>query len=403
MNIKFKTIFEYILILCAILCSGTVIFNIKYNSVFIPFFVLLTIVYNIVLNGKKLKIKYNIYALGLILGIILINTIIHINDQVSLNGIIQMFLYVIGVCFLSNSIGLKSFMKKYINIVVILAVIAVIIFYLVKVGWLKATFELVNGKIYTTSFLHILGWNYSYFSRLSGLFHEPGMFQIILNVALLFLANNILENKNKKKLKFYSIQLIILVIAVILTKSTSGYLALNLVLIGFFLKLGIKLKGKKKTIFFLSMIPIAVVITIFLLNSDVVTLKMKSTNVSYSIRSNDLVSGLQIILDRPIFGLGYLSNSYYSTIFSYDINNISNGLIQSSIMFGIPFIIIYLGLLIKNTQNNRYEYPKIMIILIILLEECVESWMFFPISLFFIFNWKIDTEKEEEKLNAKNS
>ena len=95
MKIKLESVLKYLVVLMAILCSGTVIFNIKYNSIFIPLWCMFSALTNLINNGQRKVLINNLKVPCVIFCLILVNTIFWIADGVQLNGIAQIMFYMI--------------------------------------------------------------------------------------------------------------------------------------------------------------------------------------------------------------------------------------------------------------------------------------------------------------------
>ncbi len=388
-----KKFWAYILVLFAILCSGTVIFNIKYNSVFIPIFIVIAGICNATMNQGKVRLQQNKLTVVILLVFLFINSLVHSFDGVALNGVVQIALYIVGVYLITNAIGFGEYRRVYIDVVVVLSVISLIVLFCVNTGILSAHKEIINGKGFLISSLHVVGWENTIFrNRLCGLFHEPGMFQIIINIAILYSLDEIIGVSDFSGVKKQLFQIIILIITLLETRSTAGYLVFGFEVVYFLWKKRKTIRNKFLKILYWSTIPIFGVVMASMLKSDVVVSKLQSTNISFSIRMNDFISGIKMIFLQPILGLGYESKLYYSSIEEYGIDSMSNGIFNIAIMLGVPFIICVLVLLIRNMRRQKWNVSLIIVLFVFVIQGLVESWFFFPVSLAFLFSWKEQKE-----------
>lgn len=369
---------DYVTVLFMILCSGTVFFNIKFNSVFIPMFCMFSILCNIV-NGYWRK---NRALFICVIVLVLFNGAVHLFDNVAWNGIIQIILYIVGTSFACSSMSFERYKFVYIKVVIILTSIAIFVSFCVTEGLVDHIKININGSFYQMAFLHVVGWGDTVFNtRMCGLFHEPGMFQIILNLGVLFVTDNIVKFGARQK----SItQLIFLSLGVLLTRSTSGYIILCVILSVLYFRVKKHLKKAITKIFYYLTIPIVVLVGYGILSSEVVTDKFASTNISYAIRRNDLYAGILMLLKNPILGYGYNSKLYNSVAKGYGMDSMSNGVIGLMLMFGIPVAGTLLFLLVRGTNKIEWSINKKIVFLVLLLEEMTESWFFFPVSLAFM-------------------
>lgn len=370
---------DYITVLLMILCSGTVFFNIKYNSIIIPLFC----IYSTVCSMGRGRWKKNKFWIIELVVIMFLNGIFHIFDEVAWNGVIQNVLYIIGTGMACASMSFERYKNVYIKIVSVLTVIAICVFMGVSTGVLEHIKTNVNGSFYQMALLHVVGWGDTVFNtRMCGLFHEPGMFQIILNIAVLYITDNILELGIKRR---STVQLILFIFAILLTRSTSGYIVLCITLSILYVR------GKKyakkwitKVIYYLA-IPIVIIIGYNILSSEVVIGKFTTTNISYNIRLNDIYAGMSMLFQKPILGYGYNSMSYTSIANSYGMDGMSNGVIGLLLMFGIPLATILIVVMLRNTKKLKWNVNRKIVIMVLFLEELTESMFFFPVSLAFLF------------------
>ncbi len=382
---KYETgFFEYFLVWAMIMCSGTVVFNIKYNSEFIPMFAAFSLFLCIKKYGGRVKIA-NMKQFILLITIILLNCLIHIFSGIAWNGIVQILLYIIGTWMVFSIIDLERYQTIYINLVVILALISMLVLFAGDVDIIPTERRNINGKYYLISLLHVVGWENTRFSRICGLFHEPGMYQIILNTAILFCGNKLLNEIDKTTM----IQVIILTVTLFLTRSTSGYIVFTMIAFAVWWKIkNIKMKRQWRFLYLLSF-PLLCGVLLRILTSNTIINKFSTKNISFRIRTNDLLSGIKVIFSRPILGYGYSSESYLRGISAFEIEDMSNGIIGFVIMFGILAMIVVLVCLFVNVRKQHWKINSNFVILFYLIEASVESWIFFPVSLAMIF-WRED-------------
>ncbi|WP_180901249.1 hypothetical protein [Martelella soudanensis] len=197
---------------------------------------------------------------------------------------------------------------------------AVFIFFLVHgiINWLIVSFAFQlfhpSPGIKAYNFLIFFGMNEKYFGihRSQGLFWEPGVFQIYLNVALHFFLFY-------KRQKFWAG---LALVSVILTLSTTG-----IVIAGLQMAYAV-IRGRgspvNKALIILLSLPLLIVYVEFA--STVVTDKISGDRAgSYWSRSFDTRNGLAIALDNP-FGIGF-DPSVYQAIAKQNIFNIQTNIV----------------------------------------------------------------------------
>ena len=381
----------YVLTWFMLMCSGTVIFNIKYNSLFILLFVMYSVSYAVLKEKGKLKIKTNEFVLFLaIVCFMLGSTIIHFNDGVAVNGVVQKLLYLLGTWFACKSMSYKEYKYCYENLTILLCVVAIIIQMLCILGWLPYHWTDINGRLFPLAVGHCVSWRNGDFYRLCGLYIEPGMFQIIINIALMYLIDDISRNDNKKGKRRTALYFIVYIVSVLMTMSTSGYIILIIIISIGIIRCWNHISNKqiKKVLFIL--IPIVLAIIIYaVLHSSVIVDKFEKNNYSLLIRKNDILAGISLIFNRPILGYGYGTRKLSDAFNTVGIANISSGLIGESISFGIVVTIILLVLMITNVKRNS-KYISNASMIVYLISNMSEACLFFPIMLAFCFSFKLD-------------
>lgn len=236
---------------------------------------------------------------------------------------------------------------------------------------------------YYYSFLYI--FNYMLyeplvFPRIMGLFFEPGVNQIYLNL-LLYIS--LFQRPNRK----YSA---LATIAVLSTASTTGYLVLAIIWLAYIWVNWWHISLKYRLV-------------VLLLNLLIIPLTLSNVSNkfhgsgkgSFEARNVDLTIGLKILYNNPIFGIGFNYDKYYQqgNIFINQIktevvrfrgpyergssNSVIRLLFSLGIILSIPFL---LGLYYQDIFRDRL---LIFVILILCLSS--EALLLFPFFLMIIY------------------
>jgi hypothetical protein len=143
------------------------------------------------------------------------------------------------------------------------------------------------------------GLHNTYWLRNTGLFREPGVFQIFLNLALAFH----LFCSNRANIK----KVIIYVVAIITTTSTTGFIALALLFCAYLVYKNPNIK-KNSVTWVLLVITIIVSILFYFGISDKLDYSLNKlsdiTNPSTISRVGSIYANVDIWMDYPIFGIG---------------------------------------------------------------------------------------------------
>lgn len=214
--------------------------------------------------------------------------------------------------------------------------------------------------------------------RNSGIFWEPGMYQIYLNLYLLYtLYRSDISPKKRMMLTLYCIA------AVFTTGSVTG-VALCTVIISLYGALGIKKFGIK---IFAVICILAALTVVFPYLMNMINTKM-TVGHSYSTRVSDISVGLELFLKKPIWGYGVYSTEYaeyYGSIYGTNRGN-TNGLIMMLIQSGTVGAIVVLlqlyGLLrfLRTQFSARMSISFIIWFFVSLCNEPIAN----HVSVFFI-------------------
>ncbi|MEA4964569.1 MAG: O-antigen ligase family protein [Oscillospiraceae bacterium] len=215
--------------------------------------------------------------------------------------------YVLAILFV-GSIDVKKWLSAYAQVMFIIAVASIIIYFLYifvpRLLSILPVVKNVNGQISHSVLVAISPIN----NRNYGLFWEPGAFQTYLTLALLV---ELFQNKMQSVFK-----VIVLCLALITTFSTAGYLVLALILLCAFSD-GIfnRAMHKPLRIFCIVLIVVAVV-AYYIIQYSAPSLygtlfgkveryfQTQSADSSAGVRISSFVDAFRAFFDNPIFGVG---------------------------------------------------------------------------------------------------
>ena len=231
---------------------------------------------------------------------------------------------------------------------------------------------------------HVMRDDPSLLPRPDGFFWEPGVFQLYLNLYL-YLCLFVFKNKW---------QTIIAVIATLTTQSTTG-VVICLILISYYITIEYINKGTLASRIRKTFVGIAILIPFIILTSGNVEDKLYGDMKGSSwAREYDLITGINVIINNPIIGIGFDYGQYYklSRTLGYqdtaldnsstiDRGN-SNGIIFLFYSVGIPLGLVFLIGLV----NQKFFKHKLLISLIFIISCLSESLIFTPFLLIFIYS-----------------
>lgn len=375
---KFYKMFDYLCVFMLIASSG-VYYMQQLNM---PITGVLLVVTGFFINyfyGNPLR--SNCLKVMIMLGIVFSNIILTVHNGINYNGVIIVCMQLFFLLELTSNMSFEKFKHIFLNIMVFEAILSVCCFFWVDVfaisnlplqKWEMAPTGPVNMTPY-----YIVGWTAGSFGRNSGWFGEPGAHQIFLNLALVYA---LMLDKNQRGKIF---KIIILIVAVLTTQSTTGYMCLALALCSSVFSSG-KYENSSKVLAIIGLTILYYVES----SMDVISDKL-SGGGSYRTRENDTVGGYRIALSAPIIGYGMYRTNTAEIYATEGIGTISNGLASMAIGFGIIVVLIYLiSILFGMKKNIKSQFFSIALIFAMIV-FCMnaEGGATLPIYMLWLFDW----------------
>ena len=258
-----------------------------------------------------------------------------------------------------------------------------------------------QGKDINSHYFYNLFFAYSstvHRNRNIGIYNEPGMYQIILCVAMALLLYSNIEECIKTKKKYF----IILSLAIVTTQSTTGYINL-LILLGTYILGSSKYKEKSFVRFILFILLVVAVIILFMgsqskIISDVVINKIfkdGSFNLKASTglaRLESMTADIKIALQYPL-GIGYEKyKMMWSGYIRANINDVSStsGLTTQLATIGIFPTVYFVYNIVKGLRRTSADWmSSIGIISIyffsVVSEPTYSFTLFFAISMLNLY------------------
>lgn len=402
LTIEKKKLFHYLLVYCLIISQGSVLYN-RYAD----YFILLIIgAASLFILNRKSQMRYSKdIAFFILLSIALGCTVVASSGGLSVfsaGNFLSRFLLVFLVYYFDKD----EFVQRYVNLVLVLALISLVVFTIQYIDFNLVTkilpaYRTESTTYYGGVFASVVGWHST---RNIGLATEPGRHQVYLISALYFLLfkNNYLSYGPKMNMAAR----IILIITIITAQSTTGYLALIILLAGYLLAKSSddnvtderKLRNKTKVCILL-LVFIAGVYTIYggsdtfiykffinkLFNSSG---QIDLTVSSGSSRVVSILTDLSIAIKHP-FGMGYVP---YQQIwlankvgFTPDTSSCV-GLTSScaALGFHVVFLVLYFYLS-KAWKNSTGIIEFLVLVLIFVNTSLAQPNLCFPPMMIMFF------------------
>lgn len=228
MRISKKASIHYILLYLAIAFQGSVIYKL-FDFYYMVFVLGCTFLFLLSGGYKRLNKKYALWALAIcaLLGM----NHFYTNGSTSI-GTVGNFFSRFCIAFLCIAYDEEHAIERLQRIIVFIATLNLVEFAigLTPANRLFSVFPSFDSNGITYNCSIFFAARVSDMSRNSGMFGEPGVYQIILNVGLvllLFSGNAYFSEKKRRK------NIIIILLALVSTQSTTGYLAMLIILTAF--------------------------------------------------------------------------------------------------------------------------------------------------------------------------
>lgn len=275
---------------------------------------------------------------------------------------VLLFILFYFLCAYSNSRN-NLIIEAFYRIIIIIAVVSLVLYVIVDCFNINIPYNIIRsseGGYYYRNYLNLYysyhGVTKRFLYRLSGFFWEPGMYGIYLNYALYIYIS---RGKNKKW------EFFILLISILVTQSTTGYIVTTILLGTMFIKTN-KIKKEQYCLLAAFVLPVILIVIVVLFLT-----KRNTTNHnigSYYLRMNDIVNGIKVFLQNPIFGTGFYNEEPFKQLDYYGRGS-SNGFLTWCYTTGIIGIIIALFPFISrivaskgSDRNNKLIYFFIIFI-----------------------------------------
>lgn len=372
------SIWDYIAVLSILFASGTTSFYLMHAGLTLIGFLFVSMIYSFKnkISLKKLSFFFWMYVL-----LIFLDYMIHGFDM----NLVGHAFFLAGTALILASSDYSRFRRIFLNVVVTLALVSISLQVLYYFGIIDPQLQYVasdnNMGFYVYAFHTFGGAKWGLYNQMAGIFWEPGIYQMALNSALLLNSDLIFNFKKEKNSKF---KIIIIIIAIILTQSTTGYLVFGCIILGVVFGQE-KLKSPRNIALILS----GIIASIIVLNSSVVQDKFSSDNGSFLVRMNDNIALLKMISDRPLLGSGVFSKTYMQVADSYGMTGAqSNGILLASAQYGIFWTLFFILSALKEFNRRTPKMNRWLYLGAFIMMNMGEPLSFAPFMLMFVLSFK---------------
>jgi hypothetical protein len=402
-KINMKTIIQYLLIYLFYMLHSSVLCNLNETLFTTSLFIIGTIL----IVFYKIKVPNRLYfSLGfLFLNIIFVR---YISGGVGINAFIfwaSMFVITYAAYFIEPDM----FVERYVKLVLFFASISLIFWTISLVApnlVRRLTIFHISNPDYNNSIFDglLLYVTRDDVTRNVGVFGEPGLYQIVLNIALLFclfMEKKLSWNKNKR-----TFAIIIFVFTIFSAQSTTGYIAAVAITGVYLISQRDKIKGR---FVLLASLVIALLVWNFISAGNesfinkVVLSKLINTHGIVDINASTgywrmIIINISIsLLKNHPFGSGY--DTMNMLISRQAVGAAGNGLFVAVTALGIEFIAVLIySLLIPGYKNRKNMLMFVLTVFLYINTTLAQSNVFYPaLVVLFIINFKESSEGKNDE------
>lgn len=216
--------------------------------------------------------------------------------------------------------------------------------------------------------------------RLSSIFWEPGQYQIVIYYILILFADEWSDIKMwRKSLRKFGI----LIIAILLTISTTAYIILLLIVFTIVIR-----NGNKHIILYPIYIVSGLVISSYVIGSDAIQKKIAESDndrSSYAIRLQDNIACWKVTMDDPLTGYGPGSDLLKRKLIRAGSETSSNGWLYGSAQLGIPYILFFWFCFWQKLRKMHKGIPVVFLLAALILSQANEATINYPYLYLYIF------------------
>lgn len=390
--LKYDKKFDYFIATLFILTSGSVF----WVSALRPAgaFILLLLVAALNVIRKKRRLNNSWHFILFVVLMCLINAII-LQRRYEDNSMLGYITCITAAYLIISQYDFYYFVKLLTNVLVVILAFGIPIYLLCSFGILPSYHTQMNGTTFLMSnYIFTIGWWWP-FGRFSGIWHEPGACQIILNTILWL---NFKKIQNWDLSKHDKIKFTIIIIGILLTQSTGGYL----VFLTFLLAIGFttKIRNRHRLVIYLILGICMISTAIILFNDDVIQNKLFDASgkemLSKRGRMNDAISFITVANQYPIIGAGIGTDLFMELSKRYGNTANSSGLLVYTASLGYPWLLLFVCTCFVRIRRLDIGPASLFLFLSVLMMEMNEMYIEYPITSLFIFKFHSYIDKRKK-------
>lgn len=281
--------------------------------------------------------------------------------------------------------------RFFVGFVSLVAFVSLVFFYcglIERYSLYFDTLNLNNARYYNSyAYVQLIGAEF----RNSGIYIEPGLFQIYLNLAIF----SILYAPRSFKRKNEYLKLVVIALALVSTGSTSGYISGVLIASAAAFK---SESGRFKRLRNILQALFVAALVFFVASSSIFTENIESkfsgdSKASWLSRKNSTLADLDMIGESPLVGVGagnYLGKLDVFSAYGYEMDAAANTYTQLTALLGIPFIVLIGFFQLRSLMRIRQHWIVGFVLAAVWVLSFVAQpfvlYPFFYLPVFLSFN-----------------
>lgn len=387
--LKYDKKFDYFIATLFIFTSGSVFWLTALRPAGAYILLLLVAALNVIRKKRRLNNSWHFILIVVVM--CLINAII-LQRRYQDNSMLGYIACITAAYLIISQYDFYYFVKLLTNVLVVILAIGIPVYFLCSFDIIPSYHKQMLGSTYMMSgYIFTIGW-YNPFGRFSGIWHEPGACQIILNTILWL---NFKKIQNWDLSKYDKIKYTIIIIGILITKSTAGYL----VFLTFLLAIGFtsKIRNRHRLVIYMILCICMISASIVLFNDDVIQKKLfnepSKESVSKHGRKNDAIAFITIANQHPLIGVGIGTDLFFEKSREYGMTARSSGILLYTASLGYPWLLLVLYTFFVRIRRMKLGKATLFLYISVLIMENNEMFMEFPITSLFIFKFHSYLEK----------
>ncbi len=370
--------------------DDTVLFGTNANSFFIylKYLVLMAVLLYLLSQRKSYPSQLTTNTMWGMCILMILSSII--NSDLRLGLLYKLVILALS-CFITQVYSLKEFAQNFEKFIYFLACCSIvgysIAFFIPSFLQLFPVITNISNNDYYNLIFYSQYVNLDGVIRNAGCFRESGVFQMFLNLALIF---HIYFCDSFKIKHFF-----VIILAIVLTFSTTGYAVFALVLFLFLLsnKSSVISKKVKYAMLFLIVVAVGIMIVktdVFSMEGILFSKFQQDDNDSSIARISSITTNIEIWRNNPLFGSGLKIDELYSkiTLSQYGLysEHNTNTFLYELACWGVFYFIIMLFGIIKFSRRIGSSIAEhIIMFLILFMMSIGEKLVFSPFFYILIF------------------